>query len=154
MKKAILYLFIGSIILSSCKSVESEESIPQSATNQTLKNQVIYLTNETFKQQVFNYDLNKEWKYNGTMPAIIDFYADWCAPCRQISPVIEELAKEYDGRIIVFKVNTEKERFLAQNLGVQALPTVMLIPLEGQPQVIMGALPKAELVKAIQEVLL
>lgn len=154
MKKAILYLFIGSIILSSCKSVESEKSIPQSATNQTLKNQVIYLTNETFKQQVFNYDLNKEWKYNGTMPAIIDFYADWCAPCRQISPVIEELAKEYDGRIIVFKVNTEKERFLAQNLGVQALPTVMLIPLEGQPQVIMGALPKAELVKAIQEVLL
>jgi len=115
---------------------------------------VIYLTNETFKQKVFNYELSKDWKYAGNKPAIIDFYADWCGPCRRVSPIIEELAGEYKGSIIVYKVDTEKERLLAQNLGIQSLPTILLIPAQGQPQVIMGALPKEQLKKAIQDVLL
>ncbi|MBN2814701.1 MAG: thioredoxin [Bacteroidales bacterium] len=115
---------------------------------------VVYLTNETFKQQVFNYEINKEWKYAGTLPAIVDFYADWCGPCRMVSPVLEELAKEYQGRIIVYKVDTQKERLLSQNLGIQSLPTLLFIPVTGKPQVAMGALPKEMLVKAIQEVLL
>jgi len=115
---------------------------------------VIYLTNETFKQKVFNYELSKVWKYAGNKPAIIDFYADWCGPCRKVSPIIEELAGEYNGSIIVYKVDTEKERLLAQNLGIQSLPTILLIPAQGLPQVIMGALPKEQLKKAIQDVLL
>jgi thioredoxin len=115
---------------------------------------VIHLSKEDFKQKIFNYEINKDWLYTGNKPAIIDFYADWCAPCRQLSPVIEELANEYKGQIIVYKVDTEKERELAQKLGVQALPTVLLVPMTGHPQVIMGYMPKGDLVKAIQDVLL
>jgi thioredoxin 1 len=88
------------------------------------------------------------------MPVIIDFYADWCGPCRQLSPRIEEIAKEYAGKIIVYKVNTDKERELSQKLGIQSLPTLLFIPMKGQPQATMGALPKETLVKAVNEVLL
>lgn len=115
---------------------------------------IIYLTEETFKKLVYDYEKNSEWKYAGNKPAIIDFYADWCAPCRQLSPVVEELAKEYSGKIVVYKVDTEKERKLAQNVGVSALPTLLFIPMKGKPQVSMGALPKATLEKAINEILL
>ncbi|NMC40515.1 MAG: thioredoxin fold domain-containing protein [Bacteroidales bacterium] len=115
---------------------------------------MVYLTNETFKKQVFNYTVNKDWKYEGTMPAIIDFYADWCAPCRQLSPVVEELAREYAGKLVVYKVDTDKERQLAQSLGVTSLPTLLFIPAKGKPQVAAGALPKSVLVRAINEVLL
>jgi thioredoxin len=115
---------------------------------------VVSLTNDSFKKLVFNYDANKEWKYEGTKPAIIDFYADWCGPCRQLSPIVEEIAKEYSGRIVVYKVNTDKESLLAQNLGITSLPTLLFIPAKGRPQVTMGALPKATLVKAINEVLM
>ena len=103
---------------------------------------------------VFNYELNKEWKYEGNKPAIIDFYADWCAPCRQLSPLVEEIAKEYSGKIDVFKVDTDKERNLAQKLGITGLPTLLFIPATGKPQITMGALPKESLVKAINEILL
>jgi thioredoxin len=115
---------------------------------------IIHLTEATFKQLVFDYEKNKEWKYEGTKPAIIDFYADWCAPCRQLSPIVEELAKEYSGKIVVYKVDTEKERKLAQEIGISALPTLLLIPVRGKPQVSMGVLPKATLEKAINDVLL
>jgi thioredoxin len=115
---------------------------------------VIYLTEATFKQMVFNYDKNKEWKYEGNKPAIIDFYADWCAPCRQLSPIVEEIAREYAGKIVVYKVDTEKERKLSQSIGISALPTLLFIPVSGKPQVAQGALPKATLVQAINEVLL
>lgn len=115
---------------------------------------VIHLTEATFKEMVFNYDKNKEWKYEGSKPAIVDFYADWCAPCRQLSPLVEELAKEYSGKIVVYKVDTEKERKLAQQLGISALPTLLFVPLKGKPQVSMGALPKLTLEKAINDILL
>ncbi len=115
---------------------------------------VIYLTDASFKKQVFNYETNKEWKYEGSLPAIIDFYADWCAPCRQLSPVVEELAREYSGKIIVYKVDTVKEDILARNLGITGLPTLLFIPAKGKPQVAMGALPKESLVQAINDVLM
>ena len=89
---------------------------------------IVYLTNETFKQMVFNYDKNKEWKYEGTKPAIIDFYAYWCPPCRQLSPLVEEIAQEYSGKIVVYKVDTDKEKILAQSLGISGLPTLLFIP--------------------------
>lgn len=115
---------------------------------------IVYLTEESFKKLIYNYEKNSEWKYEGNKPAIIDFYADWCAPCRQLSPIVEELAKEYSGKIVVYKVDTEKERKLAQNVGVSALPTLLFIPMKGKPQVAKGALPKETLEKAINDILL
>lgn len=115
---------------------------------------IIHLTEESFKKMIFDYDKNDEWKYAGTKPAIIDFYADWCAPCRQLSPLVEELANEYKGKIVVYKVDTEKERKLAQKAGITALPTLLFIPMKGKPQVSMGLVPKEELEKAINDLLL
>jgi thioredoxin len=114
---------------------------------------VINLSENTFKEMVFNYDKNKEWKYEGDKPAIIDFYANWCAPCRQLSPIVEEIAKEYSGKIVVYKVDTEKEQKLTQKIGITALPTLLFIPVGGKPQVSMGVLPKESLVKAVNEIL-
>lgn len=112
-----------------------------------------HLTLESFKQKVFNWENNKEWKYEGTTPALIDFYADWCGPCKMIAPVLEELQKEYGEKIVIYKVNTENERELAGMFGIQSIPSLLFIPKEGQPQMAMGALPKQTLVQAISEVL-
>jgi thioredoxin 1 len=121
--------------------------------NQTSANSVVHLTNEQFKKLIFNYETSKEWKYLGNKPAIIDFYANWCGPCKVMSPRIEEIAKEYAGKIIVYKVDTDKERLLATNLGIQSLPTLVFIPQYGKPQASMGAIPKTDIVKTINEVL-
>jgi thioredoxin len=115
---------------------------------------VILLTNETFKQKVFNYELNKTWKYEGNLPAIIDFYADWCGPCRRLSPMVEELAKKYNGKIIVYKVDTDAQQLLAQNMGISSLPTLLFVPVKGQPRSTIGLVPNETLEKAINEVLL
>ena len=115
---------------------------------------VIVLTNETFKQKIFNYDLNKKWKYEGNLPDIIDFYADWCGPCRRLSPMVEELAKKYNGKIIVYKVDTDAQQQLAQSMGISSLPTLLFIPVKGQPRSTVGLVPNETLEKAINEVLL
>ena len=115
---------------------------------------IIHLTNDQFKKMVFNYEVNKEWKYLGNKPAIIDFYADWCGPCKMMAPRLEEIAKEYSGKLIVYKVDTDKEQELSASLGIQSLPTLLFIPQSGKPQASMGALPKESLLKAIHEVLL
>lgn len=115
---------------------------------------VIVLTNETFKQKIFNYDLNKSWKYEGNLPAIIDFYADWCGPCRKLSPMVEELAKKYNGKIIVYKVDTDAQQQLSQSMGISNLPTLLFIPVKGQPRSTVGLVPNETLEKAINEVLL
>lgn len=125
-----------------------------SAISQQGNGTVIHLSNEQFKKLVFNYEVDQEWKYLGNKPAIIDFYADWCGPCRIMSPRLDEIAREYAGKIIVYKVDTQKEQQLSADLGIQSLPTLVFIPQNGKPQVAMGALPKETLVKAINEVLL
>jgi thioredoxin 1 len=112
-----------------------------------------HLTNETFKQKIFNYEANKEWKFEGTTPAIIDFYADWCAPCRIVAPILEELKEEYGDKLDIFKVNTEEQRELSSIFGIQSIPSLLFIPKEGQPQMAMGALPKETFKQAISEVL-
>jgi len=119
----------------------------------TLK-QTVHLTTADFKEKVFNYEKNKEWKYEGNLPAIIDFYADWCQPCKMVAPVLEELAGEYAGQIMIYKVNTEEEQELASVFGIQSIPTILFIPKEEQPQAAMGALPKQTFEKAIKDVLL
>ena len=121
---------------------------------ETAIKQTIHLTPADFKEKVFNYENSGEWKYEGTLPAIIDFYADWCQPCKIVAPVLEELASEYAGKIMVYKVNTEKEMELASVFGIQSIPTLLFIPKEGQPQAAMGALPKQTLEKVIKDILL
>jgi len=121
---------------------------------ETAIRQTVHLTAKDFKEKVFNYDEGKEWRYEGTIPAIIDFYADWCQPCKMVAPVLEELASEYAGKIVIYKVNTEEEQELASVFGIQSIPTLLFVPKEGQPQAAMGALPKQTFVKAIKEVLL
>jgi thioredoxin len=121
---------------------------------ETITTQVVHLTAQDFKEKVFNYETGKEWKYEGSLPAIVDFYADWCQPCKMVAPVLEELASEYAGKIMVYKVNTENEQELASVFGIQSIPTLLFIPKEGQPQSAMGALPKHTFVKVINDVLL
>jgi thioredoxin len=121
---------------------------------ETITNQVVHLTAQDFKEKVFNYETGKEWKYEGSLPAIVDFYADWCQPCKMVAPVLEELASEYAGKIMVYKVNTENEQELASVFGIQSIPTLLFIPKEGPPQSAMGALPKHTFEKVINDLLL
>jgi thioredoxin 1 len=112
------------------------------------------LTTATFKEKVHNYEINKEWKFEGKNPCIIDFYADWCGPCKMVAPVMEELSKEYKGKVDIYKVDTEDQQELASIFGIRSIPSVLFIPKEGQPQMSTGALPKAAFVQLINDVLL
>jgi thioredoxin 1 len=112
-----------------------------------------FLTKETFLQKVFNYEQNKEWKFEGELPCIIDFYADWCGPCKMVGPVLKELAEEYQGKLNIYKVDTDAQQELAAAFGIQSIPSILFVPLNGKPQMAAGALPKNALKKAISEVL-
>lgn len=112
------------------------------------------LTKETFLKEVFNYEQNKEWKFEGKVPAIIDFYADWCGPCKMVAPVLDELANEYGDQIKIYKIDTEQEQELSAAFGIRSIPSILFIPVDGEPQMAQGALPKATLKKVIDETLL
>jgi len=111
------------------------------------------LTKQTFLEKVFNYEKNKDWMYEGKLPSIIDFYADWCGPCKMIAPVLEELSNEYAGKMNIYKVDTEAEQELAAAFAIRSIPSMLFIPMSEQPQMANGALPKQELHKLIKEVL-
>ncbi len=111
------------------------------------------LTKEVFKEKVFDFENNKEWKFEGDKPCIIDFYADWCAPCRALTPVLEELSEEYKGKVDIYKIDTEKEQELAGMFGIRSIPSILFVPKDAQPQMAAGALPKDTLKKAIEDVL-
>lgn len=148
MKKIIILLALGfTIMLTNCNSNTSGNATDTSGA-------IIPLTNETFKANVFNYPLNQQWKYEGKLPAIIDFYATWCAPCKKLSPLLEDLAKKYEGKIIVYKVDVDAEQQLAQSMGIQSMPTLIFIPANGQPQQSVGLVSSETLEKMIHEILL
>lgn len=111
-----------------------------------------HLTTQEFKEKVFNYEQNQEWKYEGDKPCIIDFYADWCQPCKMVAPILEELAKEYEGKLYIYKVDTEAEQELAAVFGIRSIPSLLFVPLNKQPQMAMGALPKETFIRAIEDV--
>lgn len=113
-----------------------------------------HLTKETFLAKVFNYEQNQEWKFEGNLPCLIDFYADWCGPCKMVAPILEELSVEFDGKINIYKVDTEAEQELAAAFGIQSIPSMLFCPKDGKPQMAMGALPKQAMTDAINEVLL
>ena len=113
-----------------------------------------HLTKQTFLEKVFNYEKNEEWQFEGDLPCLIDFYADWCGPCKMVAPILEELSKEYDGKINIYKIDTEKERELSEAFGIRSIPSMLFCPKDGQPQMAQGALPKDALKNAIDDVLL
>lgn len=113
-----------------------------------------HLTKQTFLEKVFNYEQNQEWNYKGELPCIIDFYADWCAPCKMVAPVLEELSEEYKGKINVYKIDTEAEQELAAVFGIRSIPSLLFCPKDDKPQMAQGALPKDALKDAIDNVLL
>ena len=113
------------------------------------------MNKQMFLDKVFDYTTGAtEWKYQGDKPCVIDFYATWCGPCRMVAPILKDLAKEYGDSIVIYKVDTDKEKELAMAMGIQSLPTIVFIPQTGQPQVIVGAADKATFKRAINEVLL
>jgi thioredoxin len=112
-----------------------------------------HLTKESFIKKVFDFENNQDWKYEGDLPAIVDFYADWCGPCKMVAPILEDLSKEYAGKLHVYKINTDEESELAQAFGIQSIPSLLFIPKDDKPQMSAGALPKPALIKAIKEVL-
>jgi len=118
------------------------------------KNNLEHLTTQTFKEKVFNYEQNKDWKFEGDKPCIVDFYADWCGPCKMVAPVLEDISNEYAGKINVYKVDTDKEQELASAFGIRSIPSILFIPKNGEPQMSMGAMPKESFEKAINEILL
>jgi len=113
-----------------------------------------HLTKETFLDKVFNYEKNKEWKFEGDLPCMIDFYADWCQPCKMVAPILEELSEEYKRKINIYKIDTEAERELAGAFGIRSIPSLLFCPKDGQPQMAQGALPKETFKQVIDDVLL
>ncbi len=112
------------------------------------------LTKDKFIKEIFDYENNKEWKFEGELPAVIDFYADWCQPCKMVAPIIEELSTEYEGKVNFFKVDTEAQQELAGAFGIQSIPSLLFIPVDGKPQMAAGALPKESFIDVIEKELL
>jgi thioredoxin 1 len=114
----------------------------------------VKMTVETFKNEVFDYTVEKEWNFKGDKPAIIDFYADWCGPCKMVAPILEELSEEYKDDLVIYKVDTEQELELASAFGIRSIPSILFIPTEGNPMMQAGALPKSALKKVIESELI
>lgn len=113
-----------------------------------------HLTKKTFLEKVFNYEQNQEWKFEGELPCLIDFYADWCSPCKMVAPIMNKLADEYAGKVNIYKIDTEAEQELAAIFGIQSIPSLLFVPKEGQPQMAVGALPEQTIKRVIEEQLL
>jgi len=112
-----------------------------------------HLTKEAFLEKVFNYEKNKDWYFEGDKPCLIDFYADWCGPCKMVAPILEELSETYKGKIDIYKIDTEAEQELSAAFDIRSIPTMLFCPKEGKPQMAQGALPKHELERVIKDVL-
>lgn len=137
------------------KAADANSNEEINSLNNKKMTKTIHLTRAEFLTKVANYEKNPEkWEYLGDKPAIIDFYASWCGPCKMIAPILDELAEEYDGHIYIYKIDTEAEQQLAADFGIRSIPTILFVPMGEAPQMAQGALPKDALKKAIDEVLL
>jgi len=112
-----------------------------------------FLTKESFKEKVFDYENNKEWNFKGELPCIIDFYADWCGPCKMVAPILEQLSEEYKGKINIYKIDTEKEQELAAAFQIRSIPTILFCPIREKPKMSLGALTKESFIEEIKNVL-
>lgn len=155
MKKVLTFavMLFASVLTFACTN--GAKAQPKETEQQDTKGgEVVVMNKEMFKKDVFDYEKSQDWKYKGDKPAIIDLYADWCGPCRMTSPIMKELAKEYDGKIVIYKVNVDKERELAALFNASSIPLFVFIPMEGEPQLFRGAADKATYQKVIDEFLL
>ncbi|MDT8392219.1 MAG: thioredoxin [Bacteroidales bacterium] len=156
--RTMLLLLTAIVAVSCSNSTETRAQNDQSATakeQEITEGKTIHMNKQMFLERVMDFETNKEqWIYLGDKPAIIDFYADWCKPCKLIAPIMEELADEYKGQLYVYKVDTQVERELASVFGIRSIPAVLFIPMEGQPQMSTGALPKETFKNAIDDFLL
>ncbi len=132
-----ILLFVPFVLLSQTK-------------NSNVSSSIEHLTATSFKQKIFDYTKSKTWSYKGKLPIIIDFYADWCRPCKMIAPHLEAISKEYKGKLLVYKVNTDKEQELSQVFTIRSIPAILFIPVNGEPQMLIGAHPKEEYEKQIK----
>ncbi len=147
--------FTGLLLVLSLTACTGNNNSNNNQTKEKKKMGTIHITKAEFLAKVANYEKNPtEWKYLGDKPCIIDFYANWCGPCKMIAPILEDLAKEYDGQIYIYKVNTEEEQELAGAFGIRSIPSVLFCPMNGAPQMAQGAMPKDSFKQAINEVLL
>lgn len=150
--KLTLLSLLVLLAIPSCVGKNKQEQVKERKEH---KMEVVHLTKADFLKLVYDFEKNpKEWKYEGDKPAIVDFYATWCGPCKVLSPIIEELAKEYDGKLVVYKVDVDKEEDLAAAFNVRSIPTLLWIPMKGEPFLSQGMMPKAELKKSIDDKLL
>ncbi|SBV95151.1 conserved exported hypothetical protein [uncultured Dysgonomonas sp.] len=154
MKYTVLFSFVALLLISCNNKSETKNQIEETIKKEN-KMTTIHLTKAEFLTKVANFETNPtEWKYLGDKPALIDFYADWCGPCKAIAPVLEELAAEYGDRIYIYKINTETEPELAALFGIRSIPSLLFVPMNAQPQMAAGALPKQQLKEAIDNLLL
>lgn len=145
----------------SCGNTNETENVDEAAIIdetpaeiESASGKVIHMNNQMFKDKVADYVASpKTWIYKGDKPCIIDFYATWCGPCKRVAPIFDELAKEYDGKLTIYKVDTDKEQELAAVFGIQSIPSILFVPMEGQPQMYQGAFPKEQYEKLINEAL-
>lgn len=159
MKKITLSLALAFAVLATIAATQDKTTKKTNNTNVAITEKktmgTIQLTKTDFITKVMDYEKNPtEWKYLGDKPCIIDFYADWCGPCKMIAPILEELAAEYGDKIYIYKVNTEKEQELAAAFGIRSIPSLLFVPMNEAPQMSQGALPKTSLKEAIETVLL
>ena len=156
--KTLLFLMAAIVAVSCSNSTETRAQSDPSTTDgktEIVEGKTIKMNKDMFIERVMDYETNKEeWVYVGDKPAIIDFYADWCKPCKMIAPIMDELAEEYKGQIYIYKVDTQVERELASVFGIRSIPAVLFIPMEGKPQMSTGALPKESFKDAIDNFLL
>lgn len=152
---------LSALILAACggaseaRSAQNENQQKEQQSKTTTVMKPIHLTKTEFLKKVVDYEGNPtEWKYLGEKPAIIDFYASWCGPCKRVAPILDELAAEYGDKIDIYKIDTEQEQELAAAFGIRSIPTLLFVPMEGKPQMVQGAIGKADFEKIIQEVLL
>lgn len=150
MKKLLFTLISGALLISAAGFRLASAPDEDKAKGE---NSVIYLDADSFKEKVFNYETSTEWNYQGQVPAILDFYADWCGPCKMLSPVLDKIQKEYDGKVQIYKIDTDKQKELAATFGIRSLPTIVFVPLEGEPQAAMGYRSKNDLETMITEIL-
>ena len=115
---------------------------------------VVYINTAQFRERIFDCTSAKEWKYRGTKPCVIDFYTTWCGPCKRLAPIMEELSQTYCGQITFYKADTERERELAYVFGINSIPQVLYIPMEGKPMLLKGLYPKEDIIRIINEFLL
>jgi len=153
LKKGFLFALIA-LLSSFSTNMLAQNQTRTSATNTEAEGKVIHINKEEFLKKVFNFETSTEWKFLGNRPVILNFYANWCGPCRMIAPFLEQLAEEYKEQIYIYKINIDQEKELARAFGAGSIPLLVFVPMQGQPQANKGALPKEDIKRAIDIILL